>query len=64
MYFRSTITGGKSTPQKSTQQKKNHRVPDSHHREEGESSRELFEKVRANAVVFAIFGILGGFLGL
>ena len=30
----------------------------------GKSSRELFEKVRVNAVFFFDFGILGGFVGL
>ena len=38
--------------------------PDSCHREEGKSSRELFEKVRVNAVFLWYFEILGGFLGL
>ena len=33
------------------------RVPDSCHRDEGEGSRELFEKVRINAVLFGCFGI-------
>ena len=36
-------------------------VPDSRHREEGKSSRELFGKVRVNAVFFWYFGIVGGF---
>ena len=34
-----------------------HWVPDSCHREEGKSSRELFEKVRVNAVFLNVFGI-------
>ena len=34
------------------------------HREEGKSSRELFEKVRVNAVFFWCFWILGGLLGV
>ena len=56
-------------PKKSTQNKKVHLnnfhwVPDSCHREERKSSRELFENVRVNAAFFWYFGILGGSLGL
>ena len=40
------------------------RVPGLCQREEGESSRELFEKVRVNAVFFEYCWILGGFLRL
>ena len=39
------------------------RLPDSCEREEGKSSRELFEKVRVNAVFFLVFLDLDGFLG-
>ena len=56
------VRGGQSTPKKSTQNTKssseqvslsNFRwVPDSRHREDGKSSCELFEKVRANAPLF------------
>ena len=38
-----------------------HWVPDSCHREEGKSSRELFEKARVNAVSFGISGFGVGF---
>ena len=58
-------------PERSTQNRKVHPkqvhlnnfhwVPDSRHREEGKSSRELFEKVRVNALVF--FGISGFWVG-
>ena len=58
----------RSTPQKSSSEEMFLNnfcwVPDSCDREEGKSSRELFEKVRVNAVFFWYFGILGGFLGL
>ena len=60
-------------PKKSTQNKKVHLnkfflnnfrgFPDLCHREEG-SSRELFKKVRVNAVFLCYFGILGEFWGL
>ena len=37
------------------------RAPDSCHREEGKSSRELFEKVRVNAPLFGVSGFWVGF---
>ena len=62
------IHGRKIHPKKSTPNKKVHLdkfllnnfrwVPDSCHREEGKSSCEFFEKVRANAVFFGISGFL------
>ena len=68
------VRGGKSTRKNPPKIKKSsseqvflnnfRSVPDSCHREEGKSSRELFEKVRVNAVFFWYFGILGGFVGL
>ena len=61
-----SVTGGKSTRKKSTQNKKVHLnkfvwtisvgFHDSCHREEGKHSREFFEKVRVNAVFFGISG--------
>ena len=36
-------------------------VPDSHHREESKNSREIFEKVRVNAVFFWYFRFWVGF---
>ena len=39
-------------------------IPDSCHREEGKSSRELYAKARVNAVFFLFFGVSGRFLGL
>ena len=62
------ITGGKSTPKNPPKMKSSSErvflnnfrwVPDSCHRKAGKSSRELFEKVRVNAVIFWYFGILG-----
>ena len=38
-------------------------VPDSCHREEGESSRELFEKVRVNTAFFLVFRDFGWVFG-
>ena len=58
-------------PKKTTQNRKFHLntfflnnchwVPDSCHREEGKSSREVFEKVRVNAVFVGISGFWVGF---
>ena len=57
--FTPNFRGGKSTQNKKVHLKS--WVPDSRHRELGKSSRELFEKVRANAVFFGISGFWVGF---
>ena len=69
-FFGPLITGGNSTRKIHPKEKSSYEqvflnnfrlVPDSCHREEGKSSRELFEKVRVNAVFWVFFGSWVGF---